>query len=78
MESAIIRWCGLVGVSVSLWGWAVWSLCINSVKCRIPGPSWLLEKESPGCLLIKMENSELLQYHVCLDIAMLPAITIID
>lgn len=43
--------------------------------------SWLQEEEivSPGYNWIKRHNSQIpLQHHVCLDIAMFPALLIVD
>ena len=64
-----IQRCDLVGESGYLWGW---TLKLHQVQNR---PSYSLSGRQflPGCLWIKMQNSQLLlQHHVCLHAAVLP------
>jgi hypothetical protein len=47
--SGTIRRCGLVGGSMSLWGWGFWGyICSSSAQCG---------RQSFCCLQIKMQNS---------------------
>ena len=58
-----------------LWG----LLCSGSAQCVEESLLAACGIQSfPGCLQIKIQNSQLLQHHVCLHAAMLPAIMIMD
>jgi hypothetical protein len=78
MGSGTIRKCGLAGIGVALLEKVCH--CVGRLEgllvlelCPVP------KRPSTGCLQIKMQNSQLLlQHHVYLDTAMLPAMMIVD
>ena len=57
--SGAVRRCGLVGVGVSLWVWAL-------RQSQLPE-----SQSSSRSLQMKMENSQVLLHHACLDAVML-------
>jgi hypothetical protein len=64
--SGTMRRCGLVGGSMSLWGW---SLRPSSLPVR---------QSSSVCLWTKIQNSQFLQCHACLNAAILPIMLTVD
>jgi hypothetical protein len=75
-ESGTIWWCSLVRIGVAL----------LEEACHYVGSEVLHSNSTqrgrelfPSFLWIKMQNSQLLlQYHVCLEVAILPAMMIMD
>jgi hypothetical protein len=69
-----IRRCVIVGIDVNL--------SEEVCHCGLGFKTFLLaarEQSSPGCLLIKMQNSQLLlQHHAYLDVAMFPSMMTMD
>jgi hypothetical protein len=72
IENGTIRKCGLIVGSVPLFlcGWASRPIMLKLLLVWTQSP--------PGCLRIKIQNSWLLQHHVCLHASMLPAMMIMD
>jgi hypothetical protein len=85
------RVASLRGVALLEEVWPYWRKCVTSgsdfevsyAQALVGVESSLLlvayrRQSPPGCLWVKLKNSWILQRHVCLDAAMLPALMIMD